>query len=172
MDQLLILFRGLPGTGKSYLIGKISEILPRIVVLSRDETRLKLFKDPDYTKEENKIINSLLLVLVHYNLKNGCSVIVDGMTFSTSDSILPFINHAEKYKVPYKIIECECYEETALQRIAMDFYNKTHPAANRNPELYHQVKKQYEKIMIPYLKIDTENPVEKSLQNILDYLES
>jgi predicted kinase len=172
MDQLLILFRGLPGTGKTFLINKISELYPRIVVLSRDETRLKLFKDPEYSKEENEIIKSFLLVLVGDNLKNGCSVIIDGMTFSTVSSILPFINHAIKHNVAYKIIECECFEETSNDRITKDLNSNTHSAGDRNMDLYYRVKKKYEKINYPFLKIITDNSVELNIQKIIDYLES
>jgi predicted kinase len=172
MDQLLILFRGLPGTGKTFLINKISELYPRIVVLSRDETRLKLFKDPEYTKEENEIINALLLVLVNDNLKNGCSVVIDGMTFSMMSSISPFINHAVKHNVLCKIIECECFEETSIERITKDLNSITHPAGDRNTDLYYRIKKKYQKINYPLLKIITDDPVELNIQKIVDYLES
>jgi predicted kinase len=172
MDQLLILFRGLPGTGKTFLINKLSELYPRIVVLSRDETRLNMFKDPEYTKEENEIIQSLLLVMTGDNLKNGCSVIIDGMSFSQSSSILPFLSCAHKYNVQYKLIECECFEETALDRIIHDIRNNFQPAGNRDTDLYHRVKKKYEKLKLPSLKISTDNPVEMNISRIVDYLES
>jgi predicted kinase len=172
MDQLLIIFRGLPGTGKTFLINKLVSRFPSLVVIDRDKIRSNLFKEPEYTKEENEIIESVMLVLVDENLKDCCSLVIDGMTFSRSAILQPFLNHAIKHNVEYKIIECVCSEKTALERLSNDVVTTVHTAMDRNKESYQLVKKRYEKINVSYLRINTEKFFEINLNEIIDYLES
>jgi predicted kinase len=172
MDQLLVIFRGLPGTGKTSLIKKLISQFPGLVVIDREEIRSKLFIEPNYIKEENEIVRSVMLVLVDDNLKDCCSLVIDGMTFGTSASIQPFINHAIKHSVQYKIIECVCSQKTALKRISKDMISGVHLAKDRNIELYHRVKRKYEEINYTFLRIDTDNPFEINMNEIIDFLES
>jgi predicted kinase len=98
------------------------------------------------------------------------SIIIDGMTFATNKSIRPFISAAIKHNLQFRIIECFCSEETAFDRIAKDVIEKTHPAADRNEDIYYHVKEIFEPVENFHLKINTEENTEANIEKIINYL--
>jgi predicted kinase len=170
IEQSLILFRGLPGTGKSFIIDRIAEIFPDFLIINRDVIRNKIFPNPTYSKNEKEQLESSILFIVEENLKASRTIIIDGMTFASLKSISTFLQLAIRNKVKLKIIECECSERLALERINDDIRKKKHPAKDRNRGLYYDVKFRYEKIRIPHITIDTEKMLGGNIQAIIAYL--
>lgn len=172
MKQSVIIFRGLPGTGKTFLIRKLIQRVDNLVIISRDEIRLKVFKNPTYTQDEKKQLLSIMLFMVEENLLAKKSVVIDGMTFATKESIEPFSKIAQKHNISIKIIECFCSEETSLKRIEQDIIENSHPAADRDEDLYYHVKEYFETLDEFILKINTEDDLEKNIDKILFFIKS
>jgi len=172
MRQSIIIFRGLPGTGKTFLIKNLVQRIDNIVIISRDVVRLKVFKNPSYSKEEKEQLLSVMLFMAEENILAKKTVIIDGMTFATRDSIKPFRNLADKHNINFKIIECFCSEETSLSRIEKDIIENNHPAADRDDELYYHVKEYFEVLDEYCLKINTEDNFEENLEKIIFFLNS
>jgi predicted kinase len=170
IEQSLILFRGLPGTGKTFIIERLAEIFPDFQIISRDIIRKKIFPSPNYSKQEKQHLESSILFIVEENLKAGKTIIIDGMTFSSIKSISSFLQVAIKNKVKYKIIECVCSERVALDRINEDSKNNKHPAKDRDRNLYYDVKFRHEKFSNPHLTINTEHMLGANIQKIIEYL--
>jgi hypothetical protein len=66
---------------------------------------------------------------------------------------------AEEIFQPWRILECVCREENARKRLEQANADKTHPAANRNFELYREVRDRFEAITRPKTVIDTDQPL-------------
>ncbi|MGC8873598.1 MAG: YegS/Rv2252/BmrU family lipid kinase [Chloroflexia bacterium] len=75
-QKTLVLFCGLPGTGKSHLARQLAARLP-FVVVSSDEIRLWLFPEPRQTPEEHAVVHRTCHALTEELLDAGHSVIVD-----------------------------------------------------------------------------------------------
>jgi predicted kinase len=73
---LLILLYGFPGAGKSFFARQLGEQLVATHV-NGDRMRSELFEEPSYSKEENHVINSLMLYMTGEFLGAGVSVIYD-----------------------------------------------------------------------------------------------
>jgi predicted kinase len=172
MRKSLIIFRGLPGTGKSYLINKVREYIPDIIVISRDVIRSKVFPNPTYSNEEKEHLLSIMLFMIEEHSQSLRSIILDGMTFATRQSFQPFITAAEKHNFQFRIIECFCSEETAFDRISIDVIEKAHLAADRNDDLYYHVKEIFEPVTHFHLKVNTDEDTEKNVEKIINYLQA
>ncbi len=170
MRKSLIIFRGLPGTGKTFLINKIKEHIPDLLIISRDDIRTRVFKNPEYSSEEKEQLLSVMLFMIEEHISHKGSIIIDGMTFPTKESILPFSKTAAKHNVQFRIIECFCSEETALQRISGDIIENNQPAAGRVDDLYYHVKEVYEPLTDFHLRVNTDEDEEKNMEKIAIYL--
>jgi hypothetical protein len=67
-------------------------------------------------------------------------------------------------------LECVCAERSALARLAEAMAQNTHPAANRTPELYRQIREAWEPIDGPKLVIDTDANLDSCVDRALRYL--
>jgi hypothetical protein len=67
-------------------------------------------------------------------------------------------------------LECVCAEQTALGRLAEAVAKNTHPAANRTPDLYRQIRAAWEPIDRPKLVIDTDANLDSCVDLALRYL--
>lgn len=74
---LVIMMVGLPGAGKSFFAKRFSETFGAPVV-SYDRIRFELFSQPQYSSEENEIVNRLAEYQVEELTKTKRTFIVDG----------------------------------------------------------------------------------------------
>ncbi len=82
--------------------------------------------------------------------------------FSRSYQLARATGFAEALGQPWRILECVCSEETARGRLARS--GAYHLAANRDFDLYLQVKARFEEITLPKTVIDTDEPIETCVQ--------
>ncbi len=75
--QTLFIAVGIPGSGKSYLARQLADSM-KLMRISEDRIRLELFETPQYSKDENAIVNNLLMYFLDETLQSGQSVIIDG----------------------------------------------------------------------------------------------
>lgn len=73
---LFIMLYGYPGSGKTHFARQLSETLNG-AHLHSDKMRSELFTKPRYDKEENELINHLMIYMAEEFLKAGVSVVFD-----------------------------------------------------------------------------------------------
>jgi predicted kinase len=170
---MIVIMAGLPGTGKSTLARLLAQRLPG-AVLDKDTIRPALFQPPyvEYSLAQDDFCQEIVLQTAAYLLsKNaGLHVFLDGRTFSRRYQRGRAIEFCGQVGTTWAILECVCAQQTALARLAEAMANNTHPAANRTPELYRQVRESWEPIDGPKLVIDTDESLDCCVELALRYL--
>jgi predicted kinase len=165
---VLVIFRGLPGTGKSYLVRRLIERRPAFHVVSRDALRAAVIPHPTFTEEEKSFVDDLVSVVAGFLLDRGKDVVIDGMALSSAARVGQLVEVAVSRGVPAKIVQCVCRQDTALSRIAGD--DGSHPAGDRGEALYARVKARFQAVSHPSLTVDTDKATESSIAAILAFL--
>jgi adenylylsulfate kinase len=170
MSPMLIAMAGLPGTGKSTLAAALAEALPA-VVLDKDKLRAGLIpaEKIKYSRAQDDYIFELLLKAAEYNLNRGRHVILDGRTFTKRYQVERVELFAKEHKADFRIIECICPENLALQRLAGDKLEGTHPAADRGEDLFHRLQTEAETIERDHLRLNTDQDLETLVELCLEY---
>jgi predicted kinase len=163
---MLVVFRGLPGTGKSYLVGKLLERKPGFLVLSRDALRASIVPRPTFSADEKALVDDLIVAMAGILLGKGRDVLIDGMALSSASRVEQFASAAAGAEL--RLIECSCSESTALARIAAGA--GAHLAGDRGEKLYFDVKARFERLARPVLAVDTDGDTEANLEAIISYL--
>lgn len=165
---------GLPGTGKSALARVLAERSGGIV-LDKDLIRAALFAPAhiEYSREQDDFCQQLMLQTGEYLLSRHLRlrIFLDGRPFSRRYQRRQVEAAAARLRTPLAIIECVCDQNTALARLLADAQTGAHPAANRNPALYAQVKSDFEPLSEPRLTLDTGQPLSQCVRQAQSYLE-
>jgi adenylylsulfate kinase len=160
---MLILMAGLPGSGKSTLSRALAADLGG-TVLDKDQIRAALFPpgDIEYSTEQDDFCMAILLKVAGYIFRKDATrtVFLDGRTFSRGYQLKRAIGFASAIGQSWRILECICREETARKRLA----EADHVAANRDFNLYLEVKARFEEITLPKVVIDTDQRLEKCIE--------
>jgi predicted kinase len=167
---VLIVFRGLPGTGKSFLVSRLVRERPGLLVLSRDALRAAMIAEPTFSRDEKELVDDVVTALAAFLLARGRSVVIDGMALSSAARVQKLAAAAEAAGAPLRLIECVCSERTALARIAAD--SGAHPAGDRGEKLYFEVRDRFEQVSLPALRVDTDRGAQENLREILAFLNS
>jgi adenylylsulfate kinase len=170
---MVVIMAGLPGTGKSTLARALAPQLPG-AVLDKDIIRAALFEPGrvEYSQEQDDLCQEIMLQTAAYLLAKdaGLHILFDGRTFSRRyqrESVITFCGHVG---TAWATVECVCAEETALRRLAEAVAQNNHPAANRKPELYKQIRREWEPIGLPKLVIDTDTNLDACVHSVLRYI--
>ena len=170
---MIVMMAGLPGTGKSTLARALAQRLPG-VVLDKDAIRAALFEpgQVEYSLAQDDFCQEIMLQTAGYLVVKDAElhVLLDGRTFSRRYQRERVIEFCEKLGTTWAVLECVCAEQTALRRLAEAVAQNTHPATNRTPELYRQIRKMWEPIDEPKLVIDTDASLGSCVDQALRYL--
>jgi len=156
---MIVIMAGLPGTGKSTLARALAQRLPG-AVLDKDTIRAALFQPPyvEYSLAQDDFCQEVMLQTAGYLLAKNADlhVLLDGRTFSRRYQRERVIEFCRQVGTAWATLECVCAEQTAIGRLADAMAQNTHPAANRTPELYRQIRDSWEPVDQPKLVIDTD----------------
>jgi predicted kinase len=170
---MIVILAGLPGTGKSTIARALAERLPG-VVLDKDLIRAALFPPShvEYSVEQDDFCQEVMLETTGYLLRRERSlyVLLDGRTFSRRYQRKRVINFSAGIGTPWAMLECVCTEAAAVQRLTRAAVERTHPAANRTPELYYQIQAAWEPIEGPKLIVNTEGGLDACAGGALSYI--
>jgi len=159
---MIVLMAGLPGTGKTTLARELARHAAGRV-LSKDETRHSLFlpDEIEYSAPPDDFCLQVMLQTAGELLQRNRHLIIflDGRTFSRRYQIDNVVNAAASLHQSWRILECQCSEDVAKQRLEQQAASGTHAAGNRNFQLYLEVRSRFEAITLPKAVIDTGNPL-------------
>lgn len=160
---------GLPGTGKTTLARALVR-RTRGALLSKDEIRAALFlpEDIEYSVEQDDFVMGIMLEVAGFLLRKtpARKIFLDGRPFSNRYQIDRVLGFARDVAQPSIIIECTCSDESARRRLDVE-RDLSHPAGNRTFALYLEVKARFEPITYPKTIIDTDQPIERCIEQAL-----
>jgi predicted kinase len=170
---MIVIMTGLPGTGKSTLARALAQRLPG-AVLDKDVIRAALFPPAhvEYSQAQDDFCQEIMLQTAAYLLAKNAAlhILLDGRTFSRRYQRQRVIKFCSQQEIPWAMLECVCAEQAALERLAQAVAQRTHPAANRTPELYRQIRETWEPIDGPRLIIDTDASLDACVEQAQHYL--
>jgi adenylylsulfate kinase len=159
---MIILMAGLPGTGKSTLARELAA-RGGGRILSKDELRHAIFApgEIEYSSRQDDFCVQMMLETCGYLLSRNSDtrLFLDGRPFSRRYQIENVLNYGAGVHQPWRILECVCSEATARARLRSNAAG-SHPAANRDFELYLKLKERFEAIRHAKAVIDTDQPLE------------
>jgi predicted kinase len=167
---MLVIFRGLPGTGKTHLIRRLVRERPALLVLSRDSLRASIVANPTFSSDEKGLVDDMIVAMAGFLMGRGKSVVIDGMALSSARRVEDLVRAAQSTGAAFRIVECVCSETTALARLGQD--QGSHLAGDRGEELYFEVRARFQQIAHPFLTVDTDSGTPETLRQILAHLDS
>jgi predicted kinase len=113
---LLVLLYGFPGAGKTFFARQLTEQLA-CAHIHDDRIRAELFEAPNYGKEENHIVSSLMTYMTGEFLNAGVSVVYDTNALRASQR-RALRNLAAKAHAETVLVWVQIDEESAFSRVA------------------------------------------------------
>jgi predicted kinase len=169
----LIIFSGLPGTGKSTLAEAIGRDL-RIPVFAKDWLEATLLRSELQAMNEGKPLGfagyELLTILARRQLMLGQSVILDSVAASSSIRS-SWRQLSDEYRADWRVIECICSEET-IHRSRLNGRKRDIPGWHELewPEV-ERVKRFYVPWEEEHLVLDMTNPLAENVLKAKIYCE-
>ena len=166
MQNKLVIFSGLPGTGKSTLSERLAREL-RFPLLCIDDVIDELPENVGFSFWDSRI--AILLDLIETQLKIGISVIIDSVFMNTDR------HHAQKLARKYDFLFIPIHvfvsdENVWRERVTSRFAELNNPDVATWERIQHQRQHFRAWEADTALFIDSLNPLEQNYQMILDFV--
>lgn len=173
-ERQLIVFAGLPGTGKTSLARAVAREL-RALYLDKDtikDTTINVGRESGVERAAElagPLSYELLVVLARDNLTLGHAVVLDSPAgyhiFRKNVEQL-----ARSVQADLRMIECICTNE-GLLRDRIERRGQALPDyRTQNWETYQRDRAQFERLVGPRLIVDTAEPLQLNVRKVLNYL--
>jgi predicted kinase len=173
-DPFLVVFAGLPGTGKSSLARAVAREL-HAVYLDKDTIKdaviavARELKTEQGTDLAGPISYELLVVLARDNLSLGLSVVLDSPAgyrqFREQVSEL-----AKARRANLKLVECICTDESLLRQRVEERGRELPPYRARDWADYQSNRARFEGLTERRLVVDTAEPLAINVRKVLSYI--
>ena len=169
----LIVFSGLPGTGKSTLAEAVGRYFGT-PVFAKDWLEASLLQSGVKSTDENRSLGhagyELLTVLAKRQLLLGQSVILDSVA-ATKTIRAEWRKLAKRYQADWRVIECICSDES-LHQARLKIRRRRIPGWHELEwSEVERVKKYYAPWRVKRLTLDMANRFEENLSRALAYCE-
>jgi predicted kinase len=164
-----VVVSGLPGTGKTYLCGKLAEKQP-FYTLESDALRKVLFPSPDYSPNESARLFGAIHSLIEWLLKNGVPVCFDATNLSEHKREYLY-RIGDRAGARLVLVSVEAPPDVAYQRLQA---RKNGPVPDSKSdadwEIYRQMKPKAEKIRRNHFVVDTSLDITPVIDKIIHAL--
>ena len=161
-----VVVSGLPGTGKTYFCGKLTEKYD-FCILESDALRKVLFPKPDYTAVESARLFSAIHSLIEWLLKLGLPVCFDATNLSESNREYLY-RISERAGARIILISVEAPPEVVCRRLQAR-RTATNPESKSDAdwEIYRQMKPKAEKIRRNHFVVDTSRDITPVINKVI-----
>jgi predicted kinase len=157
-----VIICGLPGVGKTTIAKDLAPLI-NAVVLSTDKIRKEMIPNPNYKKQEKKLIYKVLLIVAKYLHKAGINCILDA-TFNTENSRRELTKKLDLSQEQICLVECMCPEDIVISRLK----HRKNDYSDADISIYKKMKRIYEPIKEDHIIINTnQQPSKTNAQDIV-----
>ena len=170
INPVLVITCGLPGTGKSYLSHRLSELVPLAIVES-DGIRKSLFHSPTYSPSESRYLFDQIRKVLKELLTHGISVFLDATNLREVDrrKLYAITNTQNSRLILLHLKAPANLVRDRLKKRSLDLDRKDHSDANWN--VYLQMRGQMDPIRRRHYTIDTSNDITNVVARIADEIQ-
>ena len=165
-NPVIIMLSGLPGTGKSYLAGKLAEHLPFMIVES-DAVRKELFPKPKHSRRENTSVFGAIHYITGDLLKNKISVILDATNLEEKHRKTVY-SIAERTGARLILVNVEAPPETVQKRLKARLLKRNdEDYSDATWAIYQKMKRTAEKISRSHYTVNTTEDITPVIEKIV-----
>ncbi len=168
-NPVLVALSGLPGTGKSFVAGKLAERLP-VLVLESDALRKTLFARPSYSPEESTRLFQASHYLVESWVKRGISIVIDA-TNLTEKYREPLYGIAERLGIKLVMVRTKAQPSIIFERLQRRTGKpETMGASDADWSVYVKMKPTVQIIKRKHYVIDTSRDITPVMDKIVQQI--
>jgi predicted kinase len=161
-----VVVSGLPGTGKTFFCGRLTEKQP-LYILESDTLRKVLFSSPDYSPTESARLFAAIHDLIEWLLKNGVPVCFDATNLSEHNREYLY-RISDRAGARLVLVSVEAPPSVAYHRLqARKNGSSPDSKSDADWEIYRQMQPKAEKIRRNHFAVDTSRDITPVIDKII-----